>query len=84
MPVLVYTLAGQGRAGSGGGELARVGGVALSGSLRVHAGGTYFRVLEDMGAGDTGEGALRSEQGHLLAHSSALMHGGHPISTGVR
>lgn len=55
-----------------------------SGCCVVFAGGTYFRVLEDMGGGDDGEGALRSEQGHLLAHSSALMHGGHPIISGVR
>ena len=27
---------------------------------------------------------MRSPKGHLLAHSSALMHGGHPISSGVR
>jgi hypothetical protein len=57
---------------------------ARSGRCVVFAGGTYFRVLEEMGGGDDGEGALRSEQGHLLAHSSALMHGGHPITSGVR
>ena len=27
---------------------------------------------------------LRSPKGHLLAHSSALMHGGHAVSSGVR
>ena len=29
-------------------------------------------------------GALRSPKGHVLAHSSALMHGGHPTTRGVR
>ena len=28
--------------------------------------------------------AIRSPRGHLLAHSSALMHGGHTLASGVR
>jgi hypothetical protein len=36
------------------------------------------------GLGEDGTGSLRSPQGHLLAHSSALMHGGHAITHGVR
>ena len=54
--------------------------VALNGLEEYEGGGTYFRRLEHTG----GTAALRSPKGHLLAHSSALVHGGHPISSGVR
>ena len=37
----------------------------------------------DGGGGGNG-GALRSPKGHIVAHSSALMHGGHPTTRGVR
>ncbi|KAK3260545.1 hypothetical protein CYMTET_30496 [Cymbomonas tetramitiformis] len=59
--------------------------VALNDLGQYEGGGTYFQQLER--AGDVNgaeEGSLRSPQGHLLAHSSALLHGGHPITSGVR
>jgi len=31
-----------------------------------------------------GRQAIRSRRGHLLAHSSALLHGGHPTDEGMR
>ena len=49
--------------------------VALNELDEYEDGGTYFRKLERN---------VRSPKGHLLAHSSALMHGGHPTSSGVR
>ena len=40
---------------------------------------------DDGGAGEAADAsALRSPKGHIMAHSSALLHGGHPISSGVR
>ena len=58
--------------------------VALNSADDYEGGGTYFRRLESEGGGDVEDGALRSDRGHILAHSSALMHGGHPITSGVR
>lgn len=61
--------------------------VALNDLEEYTGGGTYFRQLD--GAVDCVESpeagdVLRSPKGHLLAHSSALMHGGHTVSSGVR
>ena len=36
------------------------------------------------GDGAGASGALRLPKGHIVAHSSALMHGGHPTTRGVR
>ena len=49
-------------------------------------GGTYFRKLEGDGGSDEDAcgASLRSPKGHVIAHSSALMHGGHPTTKGVR
>ena len=55
--------------------------IALNDLDEYEGGGTYFRALDD---GGSDASALRSPKGHLLCHSSALMHGGHPISSGVR
>ena len=30
------------------------------------------------------DGALRSDRGHVLAHASGMLHGGHPVTEGVR
>ena len=56
--------------------------VALNGWDEYEGGGTYFRMLDD--GGGASAGALRLRKGHVVAHSSALMHGGHPTTSGVR
>lgn len=56
--------------------------VALNDLDEYEGGGTYFRRLAD--STDEPAGPVRSGKGHLLAHSSALWHGGHPITSGVR
>ena len=71
--------------------------VALNDLDEYDGGGTYFRMLDrnatgaatdaatDAAGGCVGSsGALRSPKGHIVAHSSALMHGGHPTTRGVR
>lgn len=57
--------------------------VALNSSDEYEGGGTYFRRLEGNGTAESA-GSVRSQKGHILAHSSALWHGGHPITSGVR
>ena len=49
--------------------------VALNGLDEYEGGGTYFRTLGTN---------LRSEKGHVLAHMSGMLHGGHPITSGTR
>lgn len=48
--------------------------IALNSWDEYEGGGTYFR----------SQGAVRSNKGHVLAHASGLLHGGHPITAGVR
>ena len=50
--------------------------VALNDLDEYEGGGTEFEALDGK--------AIRSPRGHLLAHSSALMHGGHTLASGVR
>ena len=61
--------------------------IALNEVSEYSGGGTSFRMLQSSGSdsllGDK-SGSITSKKGHILAHSSALMHGGHPISKGVR
>lgn len=49
--------------------------IALNSLDDYEGGGTWFDRLQT---------SLRSEKGHILAHASALLHGGHPIQSGVR
>jgi len=56
--------------------------VALNSLDDYEGGGTYFRRLENCTTESAG--SVRSDKGHILAHSSALWHGGHPITSGVR
>ena len=58
--------------------------VALNDLDEYEGGGTYFRKLKHNATGGGDGGALRSPKGHIVAHSSALMHGGHPTTRGVR
>jgi hypothetical protein len=62
--------------------------VALNDLDEYSDGGTSFRALAmTKGSAETSEyggESLRLPKGHILAHSSALMHSGHPISAGVR
>ena len=53
--------------------------IALNDLSEYEGGGTSFRAL-----GGDELGAIRSPKGHLMAHSSALMHGGHPLVSGTR
>lgn len=54
--------------------------VALNDLDEYEGGGTYFRAL----GRDGSVGVLRSPKGHVLAHSSALMHAGAEVKAGVR
>ena len=60
--------------------------VALNDLSEYSGGGTSFRILEGSKNDDpfSKKCCIRSKKGHILAHSSALMHGGHPIRAGVR
>ena len=51
--------------------------IALNGIEAYQGGGTEFRLLPD-------KAAIRSPKGHILAHSSSLVHAGAPITSGVR
>ena len=49
--------------------------IALNRCDEYEGGGTWF---EGLGR------SIQSERGHVLAHASGCMHGGHPITSGVR
>jgi hypothetical protein len=63
--------------------------VALNDESEYKDGGTVFcqldgKVSKSRSDPSCASGVIRSPKGHLLAHSSALMHGGHAISSGCR
>ena len=60
--------------------------VALNDLSEYSGGGTSFRILQrhESNALNDKSSYIRSKKGHILAHSSALVHGGHPINAGVR
>ncbi|KAJ8598580.1 hypothetical protein CTAYLR_001709 [Chrysophaeum taylorii] len=49
--------------------------IALNDLRDYEGGGTWFEGIQT---------AIRSPKGHVLAHASGLLHGGHPITSGVR
>lgn len=49
--------------------------IALNPATDFEGGGTWFASLDD---------ALKIEQGHMVSHASALLHGGHGITSGKR
>ena len=49
--------------------------IALNERHEYTGGGTYFAGLEQ---------AIAIERGHVVAHASGCLHGGHPITEGVR
>ena len=54
--------------------------IALNPRDDYEGGGTWFDGLERA----TGVGNLPIEQGHVCCHASGVLHGGHPITSGVR
>jgi hypothetical protein len=61
--------------------------IALNPSHQYNGGGTWFAspttstLAESMPDSGT---VIQLEQGHMVSHASALLHGGHPISSGIR
>ena len=51
--------------------------IALNGLDEYEGGGTVFRLLPE-------KAAIRSPKGHILSHSSSLVHAGAPVVSGVR
>jgi hypothetical protein len=52
--------------------------IALNPANEYEGGGTWFASLKE------NDGAIKVEQGHMVSHASALLHGGHGISSGKR
>jgi hypothetical protein len=66
--------------------------IALNPSHQYNGGGTWFasptcsstkdtlnsNIMENSGT------VIQLEQGHMVSHASALLHGGHPITSGIR
>lgn len=49
--------------------------IALNPAIEFEGGGTWFASLDD---------AIKIDQGEMVTHSSALLHGGHGIISGIR
>ncbi|GKY97639.1 hypothetical protein MPSEU_000722300 [Mayamaea pseudoterrestris] len=52
--------------------------IALNPADEYEGGGTWFASLRE------NDGAIKVEQGHMVSHASALLHGGHGITSGKR
>ena len=67
--------------------------IALNPSHQYTGGGTWFASPELSSADETIDNTnsmqdsgtvIQLEQGHMVSHASALLHGGHPITSGIR
>jgi hypothetical protein len=58
--------------------------VALNPSSQYEGGGTWFASLPTSDSSRESTNVIQLEQGHMLSHASALLHGGHPITSGIR
>jgi hypothetical protein len=58
--------------------------VALNPSSQYEGGGTWFASLPTSDSSLQSADVIQLEQGHMLSHASALLHGGHPIASGIR
>ena len=54
--------------------------IALNDMSEYEGGGTWIARL----AKDDPPGSIRSDRGHVLAHASGMLHGGHEVESGVR
>ena len=54
--------------------------IALNDMSEYEGGGTWIARL----ARDDPPGSIRSDRGHVLAHASGMLHGGHEVESGVR
>ena len=58
--------------------------IALNPSSQYNGGGTWFASLPSSESSSDSTDVIQLEQGHMLSHASALLHGGHPITSGIR
>jgi len=54
--------------------------IALNDMSEYEGGGTWIARLVK----DSDTGSIRSDRGHVLAHASGMLHGGHEVEAGVR
>ena len=54
--------------------------IALNDMSEYEGGGTWIARF----AKDDPPGSIRSDRGHVLAHASGMLHGGHEVESGVR
>jgi hypothetical protein len=58
--------------------------IALNDMSEYEGGGTWIaRLAKDLPP-EAPEGSLRSDRGHVLAHASGMLHGGHEVKSGLR
>jgi hypothetical protein len=61
--------------------------IALNPSSHYEGGGTWFASIPSSSSPTTdceSTKVIQLEQGQMLSHASALLHGGHPITSGIR